>query len=245
MAQRNQASDSETQRDTNARGPDGNRLGDYSRELPVFASVMRPLVDFAAGLNVGVHTKLLTGFLVGALLLVGMGALSLLVIGRMSQRVDDLTRLHDKVDKSRQMEYLLTAQSHFRAMAFLTRDDANNAKIVKAKNDFLERLQAVEALSPQQMDRFFSVVRDDNESFGASSEKVLALYEDGKHEEALKLHIDEEHAISHVLEAAMRTLIGESIDEAAVASASFSSDRDFLTMVVWTHISHMAEYPSE
>lgn len=30
---------------------------------------LRPLVDLAAGINVGVHVKMLSGFLVGALLL--------------------------------------------------------------------------------------------------------------------------------------------------------------------------------
>jgi len=51
------------------------------------------MVDLAAGINVGVHVKLLSGFLAGALLLLGMGVLSLVVINRMSQRVDDLTEL--------------------------------------------------------------------------------------------------------------------------------------------------------
>lgn len=71
---------------------------------------LRPLVDLAARIGVGVHTKLLTAFLVGVLLLLGMGVLSLVVINRMSGRVDDLTALQERVDRARQMEYVITAQ---------------------------------------------------------------------------------------------------------------------------------------
>ena len=96
-----------------------------------------PLANAVARINVGVHTKLLSGFLIGALLLVAMGVLSLVVISRMSGRVDALNRVQEKVDLSRQMEYAVTAQSHFRAMALLTNDDANNAKIAKAKQGLI------------------------------------------------------------------------------------------------------------
>ena len=42
------------------------------------------LADAVARVSVGVHTKLLAGYLVGALLLLGMAALTVVVIARMS-----------------------------------------------------------------------------------------------------------------------------------------------------------------
>ena len=42
--------------------------------------VLRPLVDSVARINASVYTKLLSGFVVGALLLLGMYILSLVVI---------------------------------------------------------------------------------------------------------------------------------------------------------------------
>ena len=90
--------------------------------LPRGTRALGPLVDRVAGINASVHAKLLVGFLALALLLLGMGILNSLVIERMSQRVGEITRLQEKVDRSRQMEYLVTAQSHFRAMALLTND---------------------------------------------------------------------------------------------------------------------------
>ena len=109
---------------------------------------LRPLVDLVAAIKVSVHIKLLAGFLVGALLLLGMALLSLLVIGRMSERVGVLTNLQEKVDRSRQMEYAITAQSHFRAMALFTNDDLNIVKIADANQAFADHLDVFERLCP-------------------------------------------------------------------------------------------------
>jgi len=147
--------------------------------------------------------------------------------------VDALNRAQEKVDRSRQMEYAVTAQSHFRAMALLTNDDSNNVKIANAKQGFVENLDAVDEVSPPDQDGFFTEVRETNARFARSGENVLALYTDGDIDETLKLHIGQEHMISHELEAAMRELIGQATDEAEVATAEFQSDKDTLTATVW------------
>ena len=65
-------------------------------DLPRFTHALRPLVDLAARLPASVHTKLLGGFFVGVLLLLAMGAVSLLVMDRMSQQVQQLTQVYSK-----------------------------------------------------------------------------------------------------------------------------------------------------
>ena len=65
--------------------------------LPRFTGWLRPLVDGVAGLRLSVTRKLLFGFLIGAVRLVGMAFLSLVVIGRMSERVAELDRLRDRL----------------------------------------------------------------------------------------------------------------------------------------------------
>jgi class 3 adenylate cyclase/CHASE3 domain sensor protein len=201
-------------------------------ELPAYARVLQPLVDVVAGIRASVHLKLLSGFLAGALLLLGMGVLSLVVLDRMSQRVEDLARLQEKLDRSRQMEYLVTAQSHYRAMALLTRDDSNNDKIAQAKRAFLEHLNAVERLSPPEQGDFFVRVREANDRFTASSNRVLGLYTAGNLDEAMRLHLLEEHPISHELEAAMLRLNTDAVKEMWEARNLFASDRGLLTMLV-------------
>ncbi|MBI2887808.1 MAG: HAMP domain-containing protein [Chloroflexi bacterium] len=206
--------------------------GDGASDSGFAGGPLRPLVDLVAGIQASVHTKLLAGFLLGAVLLLGMAMLSLVVIGRMSQRVGDLNRYQEKVDRARQMEYLVTAQSHFRAMALLTRDDANNDKIAGAKQGFANHLDTVERLSPETPGDFFQRVREADGRFAASSARVLGLYQGRNDAEAMRLHLSEEHPVSHELEAAMRELERDAERDMHDAVVSFQADRDLLSNIV-------------
>ena len=199
--------------------------------LPRFTGWLRPVVDVVAGTSAGVHRKLLFGFLAGALLLVGMAILSLVVIGRMNERVGELNHLQEKVSRAQQMLYAVTAQSHFRAMALLTQDDKYNTQIADAKKTFIDRLDQMEQADPAEAD-FFRDVRATSDGFSASSARALALYEAGDIPAATRLHLEEEHPASHVLEAAMRNLITEAEQQMVQARAAFESDRILLTSTV-------------
>src|SRR6202521_3510759 len=187
--------------------------------LPRFTGILKPLVDGIAGIKASVHTKLLAGFLTGALLVLGKGVLNLVVTERMSKRVGELNRLETKVDLARQMQYEGTGQSHYRAMALLTKDSTNNDKIANAKQQFAANLDSIEKLSsPGDRPRaaFFAKVRDHNAQFIASSDKVLALYQQALAapadqqsallQKALDVHLKEEHPTSHLLETDMNEL---------------------------------------
>ena len=223
---------------------DEERLSALNGGPAPLAGPLRPLVDLAARIDVGVQAKLLSGVLVGALLLLGMGILSLIVIERMSNRVETLNRVEERVDRGRQMEYAVTAQSHFRSMALLTNDDSNNEKIAKAKVGFLDNLVAVEAMALPTQDTFFDEVREANDRFRVSSENVLGLYDVSKasraeqmeafDDQALWAHLLEEHPISHELEAQMGQLIGEAAAAVMEANDDFQSDKRFLRAMVWT-----------
>ena len=182
------------------------RNGHAGADLPGLGAPLRPLVDGVARIHTSVHRKLLVGFLIGAILLLAMGVLSLTVIGRMSQEMDQLTRLEEKVDLSHRMEYLVTLQSHLRAMALLTRDDRYNDQIMAAKRTFADYANRVEALSPPAQRDFFQSVRDTDQRYAAAGERVLALYQAGDLDQAMQLHLTQEHPISHELESAMERL---------------------------------------
>jgi class 3 adenylate cyclase/CHASE3 domain sensor protein len=201
-------------------------------DLPPLVGLLRPLIDVVASIPVSVHAKLLAGFLASALLLLAMGLLSLAMIDRMGQRVDELDRLQEKVDHSRQMEYLVTAQSHYRAMALLTRDDSNNEKIANAKKAFVDHLNAVVRLSPPEQQEFLSRVREADGRFAASSERVLGLYRAGNIDDAMRLHLSEEHPISHELEAAMLRLQTDAVKEMRDSRAQIAADRGLLSAMV-------------
>lgn len=190
------------------------------------------LVDRVAGIRVSVYAKLLAGFLLGALLLLGMGVLSLGIIGRMSGRVAEMRPLFQQVDLARQMEYEVPAQSHFRGMALLTQDDENNAKIAASKRRFVEKLARVEAEAGAEQSAFFGRVREANDRFAASSAKALDLYRAGNMPESLLVHLEEEHPISHELEAAMRELVVLTTQNMERGVAAIQADQTLVSRVV-------------
>ena len=201
--------------------------------LPRFTGILRPLVDAVARLNISVHRKLLFGFLIGALLLVGMAILSLVIIGRMSERVAELDGLQEKASRAQQMLYLVTAQSHYRAMALLTHNATKdyNADIAVAKGKFTDLLDAMERADPADR-TFFGDVRAANARYAASSAKVLAAYQAGDYAEAQRVHIAEEHTQSHVLEGQLNPFIASAQQQMAQAQSAFDADRILLTGLV-------------
>jgi len=197
-----------------------------------FGGPVSGLIDVVAGIKASMHAKLLSGFLFGALLLLAMAILSLIVINRMSKQVAQLDQLHQNVDRARQMEYAVTAQSHFRAMALMTKDDTNNDKIAKAKSGFLDNMAKVETASGPEQREFFGPVRQANDRFAASSARALSLYLGGNIPEALKVHLEEEHPISHELEAFMRELVSKTRGDMEAGVAAFQNGRRLLSAMV-------------
>jgi signal transduction histidine kinase len=199
--------------------------------LPRFTRWLRPFVDAVARINIGIHRKLLAGFLAGALLLVGMAVLSLVVIGRMNERVSDLDRLQEKTSRAQQMLYAVTAQSHYRAMALLTHDAKYNTQIADAKKTFSDLLDEMAQADPSDA-ALLQTLRTANDTYTAASARVLALYQAGDFDGATNLHLRDEHRISHVLEGSLSTLIGSANQQIAQAQAAFESDRSLLTTAV-------------
>src|SRR5436309_15812789 len=111
--------------------------GDDLGPLPRMA---RPFVDWVARVRATVHTKLLAGFLVIALLLLSMGVLCIAVLDRVNRQVETLTALNRQTDQAREMIYEVTAQSHYRAMALLTGDETWTGKIYAANNLLAQNL---------------------------------------------------------------------------------------------------------
>ena len=199
--------------------------------LPRF---LRPFVDWVARVNASVHAKLLAGFLVIALLLLSMGVLSIAVLARVNDQVDTLTILNRQTNQARDMIYDVTAQSHFRAMELVTRQASWNEKIVGAKADFSRNLEELRSYAIPDRTAFFERLEFVNDEYARSGDEVTRLYEAGDYDEALKVHLHQEHPISHVLEDSLNGLIDDSGRLVAVETAAFHSNRRFLTLAVAT-----------
>ena len=201
--------------------------------MPRFTGWLRPVVDAVARVKAGVHRKLLFGFLAGALLLVAMAALSLVVISQMNDRMEELNRAQVKAGRAQEMLYAITAQSHYRAMALLIPADAAkyNGQVEDAKAGFAKLLDDMERAEPANAP-FYEGVRQVNEEYRQSGQRVLALFDQGQIQQAATLHLNEEHPTSHKLEASMRTLIASAKDDMVTAQSDFRGSRRLLTGMV-------------
>ncbi len=206
------------------------RAGDDVR-LPALTRPLQPLVNVVAAIPGSVHTKLLAGFLATAVLLVGMAGFAVIIIDRLDQRSQDISRLQQEINDTQQMLYAVTAQSHYRAMAFLTKDSTFNDKVAAEKRIFAQLLKRVEALSGSGQSAFFRSVEDSNARYDAASAQVLAHYQAGDMAGALDLHLNAEHPISHELEAEMGQLLIKSNAEVNAATNAFQADRTLLLQV--------------
>ncbi len=198
-------------------------------ELPRFAAGLQPMIDAVAGVRASVQSKLRAGFLLGVFLLVAMAAVSLAVQAHIAGRIDELNLAQQRLDDLRQMDYLVTAQSHYRTMSLLTRDDSYVDEIAQAKAQFIQFLDAIEPITPSNQRGIVARVREADQRFDTSGQQVLALYRQGRIDDALSLHLAEEHPISHEIEAAMGLLLDQGEQQMAESQATVASDQRLLT----------------
>ncbi|TMK35887.1 MAG: HAMP domain-containing protein [Actinobacteria bacterium] len=203
-------------------------------DLGPLPRIARPFVDWVARIRATVHTKLLAGFLVIALLLLSMGVLCIVVLDRVNRQVETLTALNRQTDQAREMIYEVTAQSHYRAMALLTGDQSWTGKIDQAKDLFVQNLAELRTYAVPDRTAFFDDLQAANDRFTLMSSHVTALDEAGERAQAIDMHIDFEHTQSHVLENALNSLIADSQQRAITETAAFASHRRFLTLAVAT-----------
>jgi class 3 adenylate cyclase/HAMP domain-containing protein len=218
---------------TSARSSDGGGEGTPdSPDLGPLSPFLQPFVDAVARIRATVHTKLLAGFMVIAVLLLSMGIVSVVVLERINDQVERLTALSNQVNTAREMIYEVTAQSHYRAMALLTKDTSWTDKIYTAKNDFDTNMQEIQTYAVTSQTSFFQDLAAANEVYRTSSDEVTRLYDEHREHEALLAHIEQEHTQSHVLEDRLNLFIAESQDLFAAETASYTSHRRFLTAMV-------------
>ena len=96
-----------------------------------------PLGSFVravARLRLSVHFKLLAAFMLVAVVVALMGAMSLEIITRMSRQSEAMHVAHQRVSSARQAQHALAMQMSFTAMALVLRDEATIASILRENN---------------------------------------------------------------------------------------------------------------
>jgi signal transduction histidine kinase len=108
---------------------------------------VRRLVRWVAGIRASVHTKLLAGFLVVALLFVVMAAVSLQTLVSATEQARLLDAAHEQVSWAQQGEQALARQMHYTDLALLSQSEAAIAKILRENNRFNDMLAKLDASS--------------------------------------------------------------------------------------------------
>jgi signal transduction histidine kinase len=201
-------------------------------ELPALGAWLRPVIDGVASLRASVHTKLLVGFLMGAGLLLAMAVLSLAVLAHMADRVGELDLAQERLDLMRQTLYLVTSQSHYRTMSLLTHDNSNIDSIAQSKAALLLDLDRLDAITPPSQRALMARVRQANQQFSDSGTQVLALYQAGRYDDALALHLGQEHPLSHQIEEPVGLLLADAEQQMDASRATFEADQRLLSSLV-------------
>jgi class 3 adenylate cyclase len=191
-----------------------------------------PLVDMVARAKATIHTKLLIGFLMSALLLLAMGVLSIIVINAMNGQMDEVIELQEQLELTQGGIYSVTAQSHYRAMALITHVDSWNDKIVQAKENFSDNMAAVRELADDELMVVLDRIAETEVRYNEAGDEVLALYEAGDWARATDVHISAEHEISHELEDDLNLMIATLKEQIALELENFRDNRQFLTVTV-------------
>src|SRR5437762_8821523 len=106
-------------------------LGEKIARVLLTRSPLGFLVRRVAALRASVHSKLLGAFLLIALLLIAMGAMSLQTITSVSRHSRLLDQTRERVDASRRIEHAVGVQMNITRNAVVLRDEASIAGILR------------------------------------------------------------------------------------------------------------------
>ena len=166
-------------------------LGERIPRLLLAYWPLGPLVRWVARLRASVHSKLLGAFLLIALLLIAMGAMSLQSIASVARQSRLLDQARERVDASRQIEHALGLQMTFTRNALLVRDDATIESIFRENNRFRGTFDRLEAAAPPDQRETIRRLRNTQDKVMATVARIAALIRENKGDEAMDLHLSE------------------------------------------------------
>ncbi|HWM41101.1 MAG TPA: ATP-binding protein [Burkholderiales bacterium] len=162
------------------------------RTDPLAAFLLRTplgaLVRWVAGVRSSVQRKLLTAFLLIALLVLAMGAFSVYTMRGMSRQSELLDQAHQRVDWSQQIHHSLAMQMHLTAMALLVRDEKAVASILRENNRFNEALARLESAVEESEKLVIQKIRAGQEEAMTLVADIANLVRDGKIDAAMRDH---------------------------------------------------------
>jgi signal transduction histidine kinase len=166
-------------------------LGERIPRLLLAYWPLGPLVRRVARTRASVHSKLLGAFLLIALLLIAMGAMSLRSIATVAHQSRLLDQARERVDATRQIEHALGLQMNFMRNALLVRDDATIESMFRENNRFQETFNRLEAAAPTDQRETIRGIRSAQDRVMAVVARIAGLIREDKADEAMDLHLSE------------------------------------------------------
>ena len=169
--------------------------------------------------------KLLAGFLLVILLFIGMGAMSLRTIAKMSSQGQLLDEAHERVHWSQEIQHALALQMNFTAMALLLRGEAIVENILRENNRFNNTLARLEkAAQPEEVELIQRIRTAQGEALTTVAD-IANFVRDGKINDAMQLQLSKEYPLYRQIEGLVDQLVQrerEKMDRlrASVAAAS-------------------------
>ncbi|HSS70532.1 MAG TPA: ATP-binding protein [Casimicrobiaceae bacterium] len=154
-------------------------------ELEKFAGLVqsktpvRRLVRWVARIRASVHTKLLAGFLVVALLFIAMAAVSLQTIVSTTRQAQLLDEAHEQVSWAQQGEQALARQMHYTDLALLSQSESAIGKILRENNRFNDMLAKLESTGVTEQSLLEQIRSSQDEAMGVVADMANAI-RDGK-----------------------------------------------------------------
>ena len=165
------------------------------------------LVHWVAAIKASVHAKLLAGYLLVALLVIGIGALSLQTIAKMSSQGQLLYEAHERVHWSQDIQHALAMQMNFTAMALLLRSEATVENILRENNRFNNTLARLEkAAQPEEVELIQRIRAAQGEALTTVAD-IANLIRDGKVEEAMRLQQNKQYPLYRRIEEFVTQLV--------------------------------------
>jgi len=149
------------------------------------------LVRRVAGMRASVHSKLLGAFLLIALLLIAMGAMSLQTIMSVSRQSRLLDQARERVDASRKIEHAVGVQLNVTRNAVVLRDVAPIEGVLRENTRFTDTLVGLQQAALAGESETISRLRAAEEKLRATVGHIAHLIREGNADEALEVHLTE------------------------------------------------------
>jgi signal transduction histidine kinase len=191
-------------------------------------SPLGALVRWVAGIKVSVHGKLLAGYLLVTLLVIGMGAMSLQTISKMSSQSQLLDEAHERVHWSQDIQHALAMQMNFTAMALLLRSETTVENILRENNRFNNTLARLEkAAQPEEVELIQRIRAAQGDAITTVAD-IANLIRDGKIADAMRLQQEKQYPLYRRIEEFVTQLVlreSNKMDQlrASVAAANRST----------------------